>query len=459
MAYTFSNFGTSTLSSGVNNSTTTWAVVDGSVFPATGNFPVRCESELALCTARSGNNLTVTRGSESTSAVSHASGAAVNEVVSKAVLDALFQPDGIAAGLSGQVLGTAGGTPATPAWIWGSERNLLRNSSFAVCQRQPGTESTDTSYADDTYCTCDGWYVLTQTASIQTSRQAGSGRSRYALRLKQSQATAQRMGIAQIIEAQDCYDLRGEAFRKQIKATSSTSQTIRWALLENTTTDDAATSDVVNSWTNSTFTAGQFFIAGLTVAGTGSQALAANTPATIAVTASVSSSCKNLILFVWTESAAAQNVTLSLEEVGLYQGAEGRLWVPPPIGDELRRCQRYYQRLAGDALASALAFKVAGAWILGPLLTLPVAMRAVPTVASSSPTWTAGATSGNQLGWYNDIGGAYASISGALTFAAATRPDAYLVGFFAGTSFSGANLQHGRIQAGSSMYIELPAEL
>jgi hypothetical protein len=56
---------------------TTWAVSDGSVFPASGQFRVRCEDEIALCTARSGNHLTVTRGIEGTVAAPHALGRTV----------------------------------------------------------------------------------------------------------------------------------------------------------------------------------------------------------------------------------------------------------------------------------------------------------------------------------------------------------------------------------------------
>lgn len=60
-----------TLNGSIDNSTTSVVVDDGSVFPSTGNFRVICEDEIMLCTSRSTNTLTVVRGAESTSAVSH----------------------------------------------------------------------------------------------------------------------------------------------------------------------------------------------------------------------------------------------------------------------------------------------------------------------------------------------------------------------------------------------------
>lgn len=59
------------LDGSINNSVTSITVDDGSVFPSTGNFRLLCGSEIMLCTARSSNTLTVTRGHESSTAASH----------------------------------------------------------------------------------------------------------------------------------------------------------------------------------------------------------------------------------------------------------------------------------------------------------------------------------------------------------------------------------------------------
>jgi hypothetical protein len=60
-----------TLDGNINNSVTSIDVTDGSVFPATGNFRLTVSQEIMLCTARSGNTLTVVRGYEGTGAASH----------------------------------------------------------------------------------------------------------------------------------------------------------------------------------------------------------------------------------------------------------------------------------------------------------------------------------------------------------------------------------------------------
>jgi hypothetical protein len=61
-----------------NNSTTTIAVDDATVFPSNPLYRIRIDSELMLVTGISSNNLTVIRGIEGTTAASHADDAAVD---------------------------------------------------------------------------------------------------------------------------------------------------------------------------------------------------------------------------------------------------------------------------------------------------------------------------------------------------------------------------------------------
>ena len=77
--YNITNRAYSTLASGVSDSDTSWTLAtgEGARFPSSGNFPVTCEDEIVLCTARSGDVLTVTRAQEGTAAVAHSSGKAV----------------------------------------------------------------------------------------------------------------------------------------------------------------------------------------------------------------------------------------------------------------------------------------------------------------------------------------------------------------------------------------------
>jgi hypothetical protein len=84
MAEQYENNAQTTLNGAINNSVTSITVTDGSVFPSTGDFRLKIDTELLLCTARTGNTLTVTRAAESTTAASHLDLAPVKLVLTKA---------------------------------------------------------------------------------------------------------------------------------------------------------------------------------------------------------------------------------------------------------------------------------------------------------------------------------------------------------------------------------------
>src|SRR3954464_10225611 len=78
----FANRSTTTLSSGINNVTTTIPVVDFTTFPGSTPFRIIIDSEVMLVTAGAGSNTwTAIRGYEGTSAVSHSSGAIVKHTL------------------------------------------------------------------------------------------------------------------------------------------------------------------------------------------------------------------------------------------------------------------------------------------------------------------------------------------------------------------------------------------
>jgi hypothetical protein len=85
MSEQYANLATSTLASGINNSVTTVNVAtgEGSKFPSSGNYRIRIESEIMICTGRSGDGLTVTRGQEGSTAASHSSGLPVELVLTR----------------------------------------------------------------------------------------------------------------------------------------------------------------------------------------------------------------------------------------------------------------------------------------------------------------------------------------------------------------------------------------
>lgn len=81
MAEQYANNAKTTLNGAINNSTTSITVTDGSVFPSSGDYRLKVDDELMICTARSGNTLTVTRGAESTTASSHSDLAQISLVL------------------------------------------------------------------------------------------------------------------------------------------------------------------------------------------------------------------------------------------------------------------------------------------------------------------------------------------------------------------------------------------
>jgi hypothetical protein len=85
----YANLAQDTLASGISNVDVSATLVDASEFPSTGTFRIRIEDELIKVTARSSNVLTIVRGQEGTTAVSHASGSTVTQVLTATGLQAL----------------------------------------------------------------------------------------------------------------------------------------------------------------------------------------------------------------------------------------------------------------------------------------------------------------------------------------------------------------------------------
>lgn len=268
-------------------------------------------------------------------------------------------------------------------------QNFLINGGFDFFQRQ--VAATATARTDDTYGP-DRWYVLTQTAGINVNQAAGDTKSKNAVRLTQNQAAAQRFGLAQIVESRNSLPLRGETVRFQARLNISNSQDVRIALLEWTGTADAVTSDVVNDWTSSTYTAGNFFLAAnLTVTAVSETASpSAGSWVDISVSGAVSASCNNLIVFIWVEGEAAQNVTLDLTEAGAYLTSTAQEWVPRLLSAEFVLCQRYCWSIHSDAvnLNAHVGFGEAASTTIAQIpIPLPIEMFSIPTLVATATDW------------------------------------------------------------------------
>jgi hypothetical protein len=90
MSEVFNNFAAVTLSANATSGATSLTVAGAySSLSASGNYRILVDAEILIVTARSGNTLTVERGQEGTSAVSHSSGAQVLPIVTAGALTAL----------------------------------------------------------------------------------------------------------------------------------------------------------------------------------------------------------------------------------------------------------------------------------------------------------------------------------------------------------------------------------
>jgi hypothetical protein len=270
-----------------------------------------------------------------------------------------------------------------PSDILESNDNLLMNGDGQFNQREKTT-----GLADDEYFHCRH-YALTQSNNI-TAAQLTDVADTYPFmhRLLQANASAQRFGAAQIIEGKNCRFLRGKKTTLSGVVRCSAATTIRWAILEWTGTEDSVTSDVVLDWTDSTFAAGNFFLSSnITVAGTGSAALSANTLTDFSLTAEISSSMNNVIIMIWTDSTQVQNVTLDWRWK-YERGDIATSWQPRQL--EKMLCQRYYFRDSVYGFSLNFAIYAANGWAT-VVYPYPVEMRATP---SANEDFTGVVTSG-----------------------------------------------------------------
>lgn len=248
--------------------------------------------------------------------------------------------------------------------------NLLTNPSFAVNQLAAATSN------DDTYGH-DGWIALNQSNEVAittlTDPEAGASTG---VRITQSNAAAKRFGYLQIIPSHISRALRGKHMVLSGRLRCSATTVIRWSILEWQSTADSVTSDIVNDWTSSTFTSGNFFIANTATVVLDSAQATANTWRDLEARTSgvVSSSCNNLLVFMWTDSTQAQNVTLDFNRMKMEQGREATEYVEPSLEDVFEECQRQYAVISMQTENGSRH------------VSLPTRMRAAPSLSATVGT-------------------------------------------------------------------------
>lgn len=254
-------------------------------------------------------------------------------------------------------------------------KNRLINGCGAINQRAAA------SNADDTYAH-DRWNILTQTGAVAcTTLTDPENGAPTGVRITQSQASAQRFGFSQIIESGNCRDLRSTSGALSMRIRCSASTTIRYAICSWTGTADSVTSDIVLDWTSASIAAGGFFLgSNLVINASGSVALTANTWTDLAAATTLSSGLNNVVVFVWTDSTQAQNVTLDFNRAQFEPGAVASVYEARPLGVELALCQRYYQAGSGDGGGNGWSGNTTNGEGYISWRAFHVQMRAAPTV-------------------------------------------------------------------------------
>lgn len=216
---------------------------------------------------------------------------------------------------------------------------LCINPFGGVIQRGNGITVADGAYG------ADGWIGLNETGNTTFAVAANvADNLPFQMRWTQPDVSSKKVGAVCFIGSTESVALRSRLVTLMANLRSTASITARYAILEWIGTANAPTRDVVNDWSSGSFTAGGFFVAAnFNVLTTGSVALTANTnKITDPLYAHVGSSCNNLAIAFWTDTALATNGYLQLA-ADLYPGFERPLTRRRGVTEELHRCGAFYQ--------------------------------------------------------------------------------------------------------------------
>jgi len=272
--------------------------------------------------------------------------------------------------------------------------NLWINSDMGIWQRATASVADATYGFDRVVNLCD-----TGSTTLSQLSQPADGIP-YAMRITQPDAGAKRFGFCQIVEAKDCIAYRGKNLAFALKVRCSASTTIRCALVAWTSTADSPTRDVVNTWSSTTYTAGNFFVANTSTIAVAATAVTAATWTDLVVSSTspggvvVPSTMTNLYMVVWTDSTQAQNVTLDASVLRCGQGTVAPLWTPPNAATELVKCKRYLPAFVSlstnDHVAAGQCISATNAYISFPFdveaRTSPNAVTAGSSFALTNST-------------------------------------------------------------------------
>jgi hypothetical protein len=278
-------------------------------------------------------------------------------------------------------------------------RQALINGSFTINQRRCSPFNSSSFYLNnDGQYTIDRWALLSDGNNVATVQAVGQGNSEWDSGGYVQMVVVtpnKKFGLIQILPNVDSMKLYTHYISTQIKAWSTAGaviNNIRMAILGWAGTAEAPTLDVVSAWNsqgqNPTLVTNWNYI---------------NTPANLALSTSVVTTYKienllayvagmtQLALFVWVDdtNCTAGN-TLRLADAQLNAGTVCLPFSPIHYQDELRRCQRYWQKsylinVVPGANTLAGVCRVTGharssSAIYCPSVPLKCLMRAIPII-------------------------------------------------------------------------------
>ncbi len=303
-------------------------------------------------------------------------------------------PQLIVAG-NGVSVSWSNGKPTISATI--IPKNYAINGSFAVNQDVTPT-TTDNTYP------FDGWRLLLGAANAATISQdtadvpTGAG---FAAKLVVGSGNNNKFGIFCPIENKDMLDLRSGtcSIRVPLKATAALTN-IKIAIIQWTGTADSITATPISAWGNAG--TNPTLIANWTYANTATTNSVTTSWADYTITGiAISASATNIGIFIWSDDKTNTQTT-DIMRVGGYvtlaNGSGAPTAIVAPFDEELRKCQRYYNKTFNLATTPAQNIGInTGEFIMAAITAsvqtqgtwaLPVRMRVAPTVTLYNPAGT-----------------------------------------------------------------------
>lgn len=301
------------------------------------------------------------------------------------------------------------GSPVPSAAVGGNTAivNQLINGGFDFFQRL-ATATTLTTIADVKYGP-DRWKMTRAAASLQTAQVAGGPHSANYAEFKQI-TNSGKFAVFQFLENVNSVPLLSRTMIFQCQMKASAAKTIKIALVELNTsgTIDTLPAALVGTWNADT--SDPTLGTNLAYIGTPASCSVTTSFQQFSFSATLPSNSKNIGVMIYTDSAFAANDILYVAEAALFDGAIVQAWLPRPVEQELRLCQRYYE-VHGDGGGGFFPrvgrLYASSASVYSVAYPFNTAKRIVPTMAVTGtwlvsncgqPTCGGAGISGYQLG-------------------------------------------------------------